>query len=276
MPCAKEIEQEARRVLPRLSEPRTVLAGVKGKDSFGIFSARNGWKRAVVQTTDEFVKAFHSREFLVAAHPDHPGALAGLAPRLDLSDIGAAFLRRSLSGTDPFARQHQIMKPRLVKGEGNVKRTVQANVGETPLGWLRNRKGGDGAALLTAAEFEAGERFREDFTKAGLSARVTADWSLAPGTAPKRGGAAQFEITDMALAARQRFAKAVEAAGPGLNDVLIEVCCHLHGLEEAERGLNWPKRSAKVVLKIGLGRLARHYGLVPVETRKGRVRSWRR
>jgi len=273
----KEVEREARRVLRRLADPKAVLAAIDGTEKFGLFSARNKWQRPVLQCAAAAVKAFQNKDYLVSVRADHPGALAGEAPRYCLSTVGEAFLRRVGSEHDPFGGQHRVMQSRVIEGAARSRRAVQVNVAETPLGWLRNRKDVDGKPLLTAAEYEAGERLREDFTKAGLTARVTADWSLAPGTAPKRGGgrAGQLEMTDMALAARQRFFKAMEAAGPGLSDVLIEVCCHLNGLEETERGLGWPKRSAKLVLKIALQRLADHYGLVPREGRQGRVRSWR-
>jgi len=277
MKSAHEIDREARRVLPRLGDARAVLALVPGTKKFGIFSARNKWQRPVLQITEEFVKAFDAQELLLPLASDHPGALAGEAPRYALSDVGRAYLRRAQAAHDPFGGQHRLMAGRSIEGEGRTRRVVQVNTAETPLGWLRNRKDTDGKALLTEAEYEAGERLREDFTKAGLTARVTADWSLAPGTAPKRGGgrAGQLEMTDMAIAAKQRFFKALEATGPGLSDVLIEVCCQLNGLEETERGLGWPKRSAKLVLKIALQRLATHYGLMPAEGRSGRMRSWR-
>jgi hypothetical protein len=66
--------------------------------------------------------------------------------------------------------------------------------------------------------------------------------------------------SERSLAARQRVWRALEHAGPGLSSVLLEVCCLASGLEAAERHLNWPRRSAKLVLLIALQRLAQHYG----------------
>jgi hypothetical protein len=51
----------------------------------------------------------------------------------------------------------------------------------------------------------------------------------------------------------------MEALGPGLSDVVLRVCCFLEGLETTERRLGWSARSGKVVLKIGLQRLLKHY-----------------
>ncbi len=276
--AAGELEREARRILRRLSAPRVCLAALEGGEGFGVFTVRNKWSRPVLRTTRGHVDGFHAREWIKPVTGTEEAATAGSAPRYVLSPIGEAFLLRAAGGDAPYAAQHRLMESRALEPAQPRGKRVLTNVAETPLGWLRHRKGPDGRALITEAEFQAGERLREDFTKAGLTVRVTADWSLAPGTAPKGGGAraGQLEMTDMRLAARQRFARAMAVVGAGLSDVLISVCCHLQGLEDAERGLGWPQRSGKVVLKIALGRLAEHYGLVPKEGRTGRLRHWRK
>jgi hypothetical protein len=66
----------------------------------------------------------------------------------------------------------------------------------------------------------------------------------------------------------------MKAVGPGLNDLLYDVCCNLIGLEDAESGFGWPQRTGKVVLGIALDRLATHYGMTITGPRHAPMRSW--
>ena len=83
-------------------------------------------------------------------------------------------------------------------------------------------------------------------------------------------------MLDSAAAAAERVRRALSSVGPELSGVLIDVCCHLKGLEEAERAAGWPQRSAKIVLQLALTRLARHYGLETHTSSNGggAVRHW--
>jgi hypothetical protein len=156
------------------------------------------------------------------------------------------------------------------------------NEAESPLAWLRRRKDRDGEAMISQAQFDAGERLRADFWFAQMTPRVSMNWqAMAPSQRGRRSGLAfrtQADMLDAIAAARQRVRRALSVVGPELADVLIDVCCHLKGLEEAERAAGWPQRSGKVVLQLALTRLARHYGIAEApgeqERRAGRVRHW--
>ncbi|MDJ1159062.1 DUF6456 domain-containing protein [Chelatococcus sp. SYSU_G07232] len=188
---------------------------------------------------------------------------------LAITEAGRARLaRRDAPVPDlGFLAQHRPLATRRVEVDGAAG-TVRVDEAESPLAWLRRRRGRNGEALVDAAEFAAGERLRADLTLAGMLPRVTADWSA---TAGARRGAGPAEATDAVIAARQRARQALEAVGSDLSGLLVDVCGFLKGLERVERERGWPARSGKVVLRLALARLARHYGLAP-ETR-GPLRS---
>lgn len=144
---------------------------------------------------------------------------------------------------------------------------VAVNLEESPLAQLRRLRSRDGQDFLTVAEWRSGERLRVDFTRGQIMPRLGANWETT--VASGRRGNGISDLTDAALAARLRVNRAIDAVGPELSGLLVDICCFLKGLEqvEAERGL--PRRSAKVLLKTGLGILARHYepgGSQPAKT----------
>ncbi|WAC27301.1 DUF6456 domain-containing protein [Ancylobacter sp. SL191] len=151
---------------------------------------------------------------------------------------------------------------------------VEIDLDESPLGWLARRRGRDGKAFIAPAQLLAGERLRVDFTRAQMTPRLTADWN-APARRG-RGSSPGLTFSEAALAARERLGRAVEAVGPEFSGLLLDVCCFLKGLEEVERERAWPARTAKVVLALGLDRLARHYGLSDAAQGPSRtlVRGW--
>lgn len=177
-----------------------------------------------------------------------------------LADAGRARLRRASHPADPWRAQHLDMVDAELEEDGR-RRTVTTVANESPLAWLRRRRGADGAPLVSETRFLAGERLRADFERAGLMPRVTADWSRPAGRQRRGATNPAADLIDAAVAARQRVNAVCRALGPELASLLIDVCCLLVGLEEAERRRGWPRRSGKVVLGIGLDRLAAHYGL---------------
>jgi Domain of unknown function (DUF6456) len=146
---------------------------------------------------------------------------------------------------------------------------------QSPLDLMRNRKDAAGAAWIGPAAFMAGERLTKDLTFAGILPKVTMDWGRG---APrdKGAGGAGLNPTEAAIAARQRMQKALDAVGPEFGGVLIDFCGFEKGLETLERDRNWPVRSGKVVVKLALAALARHYGYSDNAQGRdsGRMRLW--
>lgn len=171
---------------------------------------------------------------------------------------------------DRFRRAHQ----QRIRIEGETGEPVEIDLAESPLRWLATRRDTAGRPFLEPHEVEAGERFRRDFTLAGLSPKLGAAW-----VTPVSGGrgAAARDYSDVVMAARQRLRRALDRVGPELGSVLMDVCGFLKGLAAVEQERGWPLRAGKLVLKLALASLARAYGLsgsARGPDRSHGVRSW--
>jgi hypothetical protein len=147
-------------------------------------------------------------------------------------------------------REHATERGRSA---GQAVRSVTINLAESPLGWLLAR------GHVSRRQYEAGERLRSDWERAQLSPRVTMAWDSAPVARGRGGSAAGSDLTAFQLDAKRRFEAAVEAAGPGLADILWRIVCAGEGMREAESALGWPARAGKLVLTFALDRIADYY-----------------
>lgn len=135
-------------------------------------------------------------------------------------------------------------------GARRARRSVTVNLNESPLSWLHAR------GHLDDRLFAAGEQLRGDFERAQLSPSITMRWDV---VRTKTTGDVGLNPTERQIAAKARFDGAMAEAGRGLSDVLWRVVCAGEGLPDAERELQWPARSGKLVLKLALDRVADFY-----------------
>ncbi len=198
---------------------------------------------------------------------------------VEITEAGRAHLARdvltrSAGEIDPFRGQHlRLASADTETPAGRARLTV--DMAESPLAWLARRKGRDGRPLIEPEQFQAGERLRTDFTRAQLMPHITANWTAGAAGEGQHGGLA-VSLTEAVVVARQEVRQALGQAGPEFTGLLIDVCCFLKGLDDVERERGWPRSSAKVVLQLGLDRLARHYGY-GAEARgaaRAPVRTW--
>ncbi len=253
-----ELIGDALRVLRRLAAPGTRL--VWRRDYYALLGTRRAGRALQVQAP--MVDAMRRRDWLIAQRDGD----------LVLSDAGRGWLKRATESDDPFAAQHRMLTSAEAPHADGAGALVTVNDAESPLTHLHAQRDDRGIPLIDATQLMAGERLRRDFTLAQLEPRMAVDLT-APVVAGRRG-ANHDEISDIAIAARQRFSRAVAMLGPGLSDVATDVCCHLKELKRADSTHGWTDSAALVVLKMALDRLASHYGFTL--TGAGRqTRAWR-
>lgn len=173
--------------------------------------------------------------------------------------------RQTLEPADSFAGQHRT--------EASTSDGRRINLAESPLSRLACASKGE-AAFLSPHQVEAGERVRLLAERARIQPRVTMSYSAAQVAGGNAAGHAA-EIGDMAADARRALAEIHRVLPRDCAGVVLDVCGLLKGLQVVEHERGWPRRSAKLVLRIGLEQLAKHYGLsteaVGPDSRRRRV-----
>ncbi len=269
------IAREARRILRRLCETDAVLAVVQDLDQAVVLRPGPDGQHTRTAIVDRGVAQAFAIKDWITCHK------MGRIAQYVITPVGKAALRRLLDedrkrrhealgfaeATTPFQAQHALWgRAQVADGAGRV-RSVKVNLAESPLGVLARRKGADEKVFLAPELVQAGERLREDFERAQMGPRVGQNWDRFLTGGDRGGFLADSGLAEGPRAARQRVSDALDDLGPGLSDVVLRVCCFLEGLEQAEKRLGWSARSGKIVLKIGLQRLLKHYearhGFVP-------------
>jgi hypothetical protein len=253
---------EAARVLRRLCETGAVLAVATDMEKAVI--VRDGAGGAATRTgvvDRRFAEAMALKEWISAQQKGKitrytitaagRSALEGMLGALHESERGFAEAPAGFDHASPLrsAEPEEDMRPRRMR----------YNMAESPLTALARRRDKNGEIFLTDDLVTAGERLREDFELAQMGPKVAQNWdrfltSGASGLHGANGGAG-----DASSKARDRVAAALTELGAGLADIALRCCCHLEGLETAEKKLGWSARSGKIVLRIALTRLKRHY-----------------
>ncbi len=265
-PDAITIDREARRILRRLSETGAVLAVAAELDRAVVLRDMPDGRQTRIAVMDRAVaQAFALKDWIVRK------GLAGRVATYEITAAGRAALKRLLAEDQAsregfaeapgrFSEQHREWDEKQVGDKGEAPRRVRYNVAENPLAALARRREKDGKPFLAPELVAAGERLREDFELAQMGPRVAQNWDRFLTAGSDRGAfrndAGRAEGPE---AARGRVAAALHDLGPGLGDMVLRVCCFLEGLEAAEKRMGWSARSGKIVLRIALQRLRRHY-----------------
>lgn len=253
------LNREARRILRRLCETGAVLAIAPDLDKAVVLRGGAEGAGTRIGVVDRSVaQAFALKDWIACQR-------SGRVSLYAITSVGRTALRRMLAAEETagegedapsaFAGQHAQWEQRESPQDGGK---IRYNMAESPVALLARRRGRDGAAFLAPAQVAAAERLREDFEVAQMGPRVAQNWDrfLTGGERGSYGGNGPAEGP---AGARDRVAAALRELGPGLGDVALRCCCFLEGLEAVEQRMGWSARSGKIVLRIALTRLARHY-----------------
>jgi len=264
LPTDDEINAEARRILRRLSERGAFMAVAAGMERAVVLKEGAGGEdpTRIAVTRRAVAEAFALRDWIAAAR-------GGRVTTYRITEAGRAALKRLLAeaaeappglaeAQTPFTAQHAEWRSERFTGADGEAQQLRRNMAESPLTLLARRRDRSGAPFLAPRLVAAGERLREDFELAQMGPRVAQNWDrfLTGGT---RGGFAGRGPGEGPQAARERVARALADLGPGLGDAALRCCCYLEGLEQVEKRMGWAARSGKIVLRIALQRLRRHY-----------------
>ena len=254
------IQREARRVLRRLAEPGAVLAVAPDMEKAVVMREAEDGRVVRMGVVERGVaQAFALKDWISCRKP-------GRVSSYELTAAGRSALKRMLGeempglaeAATPFADQHRDWGTRTVTDEDGP-RKLRYNLAESPVGAMGRRRDKDGRVFLEPELVEAAERLREDFELAQLGPRVAQNWERFLTSGDRGGFRADSGAAEGPARARDRVALALRELGPGLGDVALRVCCFLEGIEAAERRMGWAARSGKIVLRIALQRLRRHY-----------------
>lgn len=195
------------------------------------------------------------------------GVLASCDGGCKATPLAHGWLRRKLSETGDPADQHRFS---VASGKGG-----RINLNESPLARLSVSING-GAPFLQTHHLESGERVRRLFERARMIQRTTMSYdpNRLPATGQRDGSGA--DLSETAIDARRELATIRELLAKDCACAVFDVCGYMKGLQTIEIERNWPRRSAKLVLRVGLEQLARHFGLTRVATGRGtnKTRHW--
>ncbi len=262
LPNQNDLDREARRILRRMSESEAVLAVSENMDQAVVLRMKDDIPVRTATVERRFAQAFALKDWIKCVRK-------GRVHQYTITNVGRAALKRLLedkaspaSGPEaqPFANQHRDWGQRDISdGPRDARRPTRVNMAESPLLALSRRKDKEGRAFLSEDLVIAGERLREDFELAQMGPRVGQNWERFLTPSDRGSFGAGRGPAEGPSDARGRVQAALAELGPGLGDVVLRCCCHLEGLEAAEKRMGWSARSGKIVLRIALQRLAQHY-----------------
>ena len=264
VPSDADLAREAPRILRRLCESGAVLALAADMDKAVVVRDGPGGTSARTAVVDRAVaQAMALNEWISCQ-------VSGRISRYTITQAGRTALNKMVAQEENIRAAKLEAPSMLSDDDGDLRpgsaRQARYGVPESPLSALVRRKDRNGRPFLDEDLVATGERLREDFELAQVGSGAGQNWDRLLTGGVRTGGSGAVPQLGQS-AAQDRVLLALQDLGPGLSDVALRCCCYLEGLETAEKRLGWSARSGKIVLRIALQRLKRHYATLSEDAR---------
>ncbi|WP_298499607.1 DUF6456 domain-containing protein [uncultured Maritimibacter sp.] len=255
------LDRDILRALRALADPGALLVIAEGVEDAvvvgkGAYDDDRPVRKAVV--TRQVAEQMAVNEWIA-------GDVSGRLSRYRITTPGRAEFQRRLAG----AESRRLGAQELMRGgePKEIRKTKLRSAGsEAPLRVLARRKRSGGDPFLTQAMTRAAERFRESYEIARAGGAIGDDLGrLLTGAYPVDTGRSEGNLVRQKarhVVAHESLDRALRALGPELAETVLLSCCLEDGMETIEAKLDYPARSGKIVLRIALGALERHYDRV--------------
>lgn len=257
------LDRQTLRTLKALMEPKTILVIADGVEDAVVVHDAGGdrpVRRAVVGR--DVAEALALRGYI-------EGRQTGRLARYTITATGRAEASRRMAEQESQRASNrgkaedagEEENDNRMAGETGSARSRRSPGTDAPLHVLARRNRSDGGAWLPPELVAAALRFRESWEIAQIGGGLTRDWEalVAGRLAEGRGVAGPQGAPTRRLEAEEALSAAIRALGPDLAETVLLGVCQEQGMEDIEKRLAFPARSGKIVLRIALRMLARHY-----------------
>ena len=195
------------------------------------------------------------------------GIVAFNKNKCEATSLARNWLKRKMLADQSFADQHRQIS---VQTNG-----VRKNLAHGTLGTLTIGKNGAPPFMLQH-HVEAARRVEKLVELAQMRQRTTMSYDPTRVGDTSGSSCVGPELGERAIDARNALNLCLGKLPSDCADVVLDVCGLQKGLQLVEQERRWPRRSAKMILRVGLEQVAAHFGLIASVTgsQSNKPRQW--
>lgn len=267
MPCRKELEREARIILQTMLKRRHFIKKLPFNE-MALYDEQTQPARFVKKLPLMLIDFMQNNGWLeckqdIYRHTDvGQNWLTEFICFVDLDQENTA--KRQVHKTIAQNSQSRQMGASDFANVASQHAEQHSSADLAPLFKLYNRQRNMAHKYLSETHLRAGQKLFDQFVKANLRPNVTMNWeNLQSVKQSHHTGNKDMGFSETTYIARRELYESLSHVGQEFSAILVEICLFGNGLEATEKAMNWPARSAKLLLTMALDRLAEYYQLAP-------------